>query len=181
MFRQLHRWTSLPLILFLFLLVATGVVLQFEEIGKLGGEESAPPAAATANAGNYPSDRAIQAQLNEALASARQAGPDFRPQRIELTVTQGRETTRLAQQPRGGPFIQVNHATGEVAAEMNPELPLHVLLIQLHTGAAMGAFGVWVMLVASLILLWLSISGAYLYWQMWRNRAARGRKRLFWK
>ena len=181
MFRQLHRWTSLPLILFLVLMIGTGVVLQFEEIGKIGGEAARPPAVENAANGNYPSDKAIQAQLIEAFAKAREANPDFRPKRIELTVAAGQEATRFALQPRGGPFIEVDHVNDRVKAEMNPKLPLHVLMIRLHTGSAMGAIGVWIMLAAGLILLWLAISGAYLYWQMWRNRSKIGRKAIFWK
>jgi uncharacterized iron-regulated membrane protein len=174
--RQLHRWTSLPLILFLTLVLGTGVLLQFEEIGKQG-ESGGPPAASTSMA----SDDTIAAQLAKALAEARAGNPDFKPSRVELNIAEGRQSTRLAMQPRGGPFVEIDHVTGKVKAEMKPEMPMHVLLIRLHTGAMMGATGVWIMLVASFILLFLAISGSVLYWQMWRNRAKAGRGRVFWK
>ena len=178
MFRQLHRWTSLPLILFLFLVLGTGVVLQFEELGKLGGADRGPPASAGTA---MPSDEAIAAQLTDALGKARQAQPDFRPTRIELNIAEGRLSTRLAKQPRGGPFVEVDHAKGSVKAELKPPMSMHVILIRLHTGSIAGAVGVWIMLLSSLVLLFLAISGGWLYWQMWRNRARAGSPSLFWK
>ncbi|MEZ5742832.1 MAG: PepSY domain-containing protein [Sphingomonadaceae bacterium] len=177
MFRQLHRWTSLPLILFLLLVTATGVLLQFEELEHLGGEERGAPPETTA----MPADAAIAAQLSNALAKAREAEPEFRPTRIELGIVEGRQTTRLAAQPRGGPFVEVDHASGKVRAEMNPEMPLHVILIRLHTGSLFGGFGIVVILLSSLVLLFLAVSGAVLYWQMWTNRKSRGMPKLFWK
>lgn len=180
MFRQLHRWTSLPLILFLMLVLVTGVYLQVEEVAGLAGEASDErPAASTAAAPLTPEQ--IAAQLDDAIAKARAAEPDFAPKRIELTIEPGSQTTRLAVQPRGGPFVEVDHASGQVKAEMNPSMPLHVIFIRLHTGAMLGPFGIVIVFLSSLVLLFLAVSGGVLYWQMWRNRAGRGRGALFWK
>lgn len=178
MFRQLHRWTSLPLILFLILVLGTGVLLQLEEIGKL---VSVGPGRGSQATMAMPTDEAIALQLADALAKARASHPEFKPSRIELSLGKGRETTRLAMQPRGGPFVEVDHAKGHAKAEMNPPMPIHVLLIRLHTGAMAGAAGVWIMLMASFVLFFLAISGGVLYWQMWRNRAKIGRANAFWK
>jgi uncharacterized iron-regulated membrane protein len=177
MFRQLHRWTSLPLIIVLLLVLGTGVLLQFEEIGKAGGQ---PPVQSNRPLAS-PTEEAIAAQLKDALAKARAEHPDFKPSRIELAIVEGRQLTRLAVQPRGGPYVEVDHAKGTVKAEMNPKMPLHVMLIRLHTGSFFGVGGVWIMLVASFILLFLAASGGVLYWQMWRNRAGRGHPKIFWK
>ena len=188
MFRQLHRWPSLPLIVFLLLVLVTGVYLQVEEVAGLAGEASGAPSAAGAPAAPLTSEQ-IAAQLDSALAKAREAEPDFVPGRIELTVEPGRQITRLAVQPRGGPFVEVDHAGGAVRADMNPPMPLHAPLspagvhdvIRLHTGAILGPAGIVIMFVSSLVLLFLAVSGGVLYWQMWRNRAGRGRGALFWK
>jgi uncharacterized iron-regulated membrane protein len=178
MFRQLHRWTSLPLIAFLLLVLATGVALQIEEVIGLGGEAQGGQSRGTALSTEPLTPRQ---QLDAALAMARKAAPEFSAKRIELSLAPGQQKTRLAVQPRGGPFVEVDHATGKVRAEMNPEMPWHVVFIRLHTGAALGPVGIILMLGASLILLFLAISGGVLYWQMWRNRAERGRRALFWK
>lgn len=77
--------------------------------------------------------------------------------------------------------MKVDHATGEVQAVMNPTKPLHVWFIQLHTGSLAGPLGIWIMLVASLALTFLAVSGLVLYYQMWANRKKRGRGNLFWK
>jgi uncharacterized iron-regulated membrane protein len=179
MFRKLHRWTSLPLIAFLLLVLVTGVYLQVEEVAGLIAEEPTP-ASSVAPAKPLSSEQ-IAAQLETALAKAREAEPDFVPKRIELTVEPGQQATRFAIQPRGGPFVEVDHATGKVKAEMNPEMPLHVIFIRLHTGAIMGPAGILIMFASSLVLLFLAVSGGVLYWQMWRNRAGRGRSAVFWK
>lgn len=175
MMRQLHRWTSLPLILFLVLILGTGVYLQVEEIGKIGAARPAPAAQA------MPDDMAIQQQLATALTKARAAAPDFNATRIELSLNPQKQTTRFATQPRGGPFVEVDHVNGAVKADMNPATPLHVTMIRLHTGQAMGATGVILTLLSSVILLFLALSGAWLYWQMWQNRKSRGHAKLFWK
>lgn len=180
MFRQLHRWASLPLILFLMLVLVTGVYLQVEEVAGLVGEKREPaPSAAVSSASLTPEQ--IAAQLDSALAKAHAAEPDFVPKRIELTVEPGRQSTRFAVQPRGGPFVEIDHASGQVKAEMNPEMPLHVIFIRLHTGAMMGPAGIVIVFLSSLVLLFLAVSGGVLYWQMWRNRAGRGRGAVFWK
>jgi uncharacterized iron-regulated membrane protein len=180
MFRQLHRWTSLPLFVFLLLVLVTGVYLQIEEVAGLTGEAAKPaPSAAVSSAPLTPEQ--ISVQLDTALAKARSAEPDFVPTRIELTVEPGQQATRFAVQPRGGPFVEVDHTTGQVKAEINPEMPLHVIFIRLHTGAMMGPAGILIVFASSLVLLFLAVSGGVLYWQMWRNRAGRGRKAAFWK
>jgi uncharacterized iron-regulated membrane protein len=178
MFRQLHRWTSLPLIAFLLLVLATGVALQIEEVIGLSGDAPGGQPRATASPAEPLTPRQ---QLDAAIIMAHEAAPEFNAKRIELSLTPGQQKTRLAVQPRGGPFVEVDHATGNVRAEMNPELPWHVVFIRLHTGAALGPVGIVVMLGASLILLFLAVSGGVLYWQMWRNRAGRGRGAIFWK
>lgn len=183
MFRKLHRWTSLPLVIFLILVSATGVALQVEELvkhwdhGWFGGQSEEKPKLAAAPM----TQEQINKQLSDAITKAKAAHPDFTPSRIELNIGGGAHKTRLAQQPRGGPYIEIDHATGAVKAELKPQTPIHAILIRLHTGSMGGKAGLWVIFAASLIMLFLSVSGAVLYWQMWKNRAGRGMKDIFWK
>lgn len=182
MFRQLHRWTSLPLILFLILVLSSGVYLQFEEIGKASSGGRGPPPGAEAAGAQVVPDDAIAAQLADALTTARAEAPDLNPTRIELQIAEGQQRTRLATRPRGGSSVEIDHGSGEVQVQTDDgSMSLHVLFIRLHTGSMFGAVGVWIMFVSSLILLFLAISGIYLYWQMWQNRRQRGRNEIFWK
>ena len=135
--------------------------------------QSAPPAERL-------TDAEIQTMVGDALSKSREQQPDFRPTRIELDITPGRETTRFAVQPRGGPFVTVDRATGELDANMNPAVPMHVWFIRVHTGSVAGPLGIWIMLVTSLALMFLAVSGLVLYYQMWANRKNRGRRKLFW-
>jgi uncharacterized iron-regulated membrane protein len=182
MFRKLHRWVSLPLCLFVVLVLLSGVALQVEEtIGTLEGEEERSAVVSQdAEPAERLTDAEIQAMVGEALGLSREQQPDFRPGRIELDLTPGRESTRLAVQPRGGPFVTVDRASGATNANMNPGVPMHVWFIRLHTGSLAGPVGIWIMLVTSLALMFLAVSGLVLYYQMWNNRKNRGRRKLFW-
>ncbi|MXP45766.1 PepSY-associated TM helix domain-containing protein [Allopontixanthobacter sediminis] len=182
MFRKLHRWFSLPLCLFVVLVLLSGVALQVEEtIGIFeGGEESSPVASQTAPPVERLTDAEIRTMVGEALSKSKEQQPDFRATRIELDITPGREFTRLAVQPRGGPYVTVDRASGETDANMNPAVPMHVWFIRLHTGTLAGPLGILIMLVTSLALMFLAVSGLVLYYQMWANRKNRGRRKLFW-
>lgn len=182
MFRKLHRWFSLPLFLFILIVLATGVALQIEEmLGTLGGEGDGPPAVAQGQAPEPLGDAQIQALVGDALEKGRKAEPDFRPTRVDIDLSPGAEITRLGLQPRGGPFINVDHNTGEIFAVMEPSPPLHVWLIWIHTGSVAGPAGIWIMLFTSFALMFLAVSGLVLYYQMWKNRKKRGKSELFWK
>lgn len=182
MFRKLHRWFSLPLCLFIVLVLLSGVALQVEEtLGTFeGGEERSQAAPQSASPAERLTDAQIQTMVGEALSKSREQQSGFRPSRIELDITPGRESTRLAVQPRGVPFVTVDRASGETNANMNPAVPMHVWFIRLHTGSLAGPLGIWIMLVTSLALMFLAISGLVLYYQMWANRKNRGRRKLFW-
>ena len=62
------------------------------------------------------------------------------------------------------------HFRGEV-------LPVERLLLDLHSGRFFGAFGIYVMDAAALILLFLALSGSFLWWQQGRKRRAHRRSR----
>lgn len=52
----------------------------------------------------------------------------------------------------------------------------------LHSGEEFGPVGVAISILAGAALVFFSLSGLWLYFRMWRERAARGaRNRWFWK
>ncbi len=176
MMRQIHRWVSLPLILFLFLVTATGVVLQFQELGELGeGERTAPTASA------LPSDALLLAQIQNALTAARAAKADFPAQRIDIDFSRGEAKARFGVSPRGGPSIQVDLKSGATKVEAAPAPNLHVQMIMLHTGKAFGPFGLIIIALASIVFLILTVTGFLVYFNMWKRRKSAGKAGLFWK
>lgn len=177
MMRQFHRWFSFPLILFLLLVTATGVVLQGEEVSHLGGGERRPTPTTSA----LPDDAVMTAQLGKALAAARQANPELATQTVTLNYGQAEPSAKFSVAPRGGPSVDVNLATGVAKVAAAPPPSLHVWMIRLHTGQYFGPVGVIILMAAALIMLFLAVSGGVLYWQMWQNRRGRGKGQLFWK
>jgi uncharacterized iron-regulated membrane protein len=175
MIRQIHRWVSFPLVLFLFLVTATGVVLQFQEMGELGEERPAPPTTSA-----LPADAELLAQVQKALIAARAAKADFPAQRLDLDFSRGDATARFGVSPRGGPSIEVKLKSGETKVEMVPKSNLHVQMIQLHTGKIFGSFGLIVIGLVSIIFLILTITGFLVYLDMWKRRRGAGKKGLFW-
>ena len=56
------------------------------------------------------------------------------------------------------------------------------LLPDLHSGASFGPIGVFVATLSGFAMVFFSISGIWMYVQMWRNRASRGVKPgWFWR
>jgi uncharacterized iron-regulated membrane protein len=176
MMRQIHRWISFPLILFLFLVTATGVVLQYQELEELGEPERPKPTASA-----LPDDAVLLAQVQKALAAARAAKANFPAQRLDLDFSGGDAKARFGVAPRGGPSIEVNLKSGEAKVEMQPKPNLHVQMIQLHTGKMFGPVGLVIMGLVSLIFLVLTVTGFLVYFNMWRRRNGAGKGGLFWK
>jgi uncharacterized iron-regulated membrane protein len=175
MMRKLHRWVSFPLILFLLLVTVTGVVLQGEEIAKIGAEQSPPARSA------LPEEAALAAMVQKAAAAARQLQPDLPVQSVALEFARGQQKARFGVTPRGGPSVEVDMKTGE--ARWLPSSPpsLHVTMIQLHTGKFFGPFGLVLMGIVSLVFLVLTVTGFKVYYDMWKHRRKLGKPGLFWK
>jgi uncharacterized iron-regulated membrane protein len=175
MLRKIHRWISFPFILFLFLVTATGVVLQYQELGELGEAERPKPTASA-----LPQDAELLALVEKAVAAARAAKADFPAQRLDLDFSRGDGIARFGVSPRGGPSIEVNLKSGETKVGMQPKPNLHVQMIQLHTGKMFGPVGLIIMGVVSLIFLVLTVTGFIVYFNMWQRRRAAGKRGLFW-
>jgi uncharacterized iron-regulated membrane protein len=52
---------------------------------------------------------------------------------------------------------------------------------QIHRGDIIGLSGRWIDLLSGLALLYLVLSGAVLYYQLWSNRRRKGKGALFWR
>ncbi|MDD3798357.1 MAG: PepSY domain-containing protein [Novosphingobium sp.] len=56
------------------------------------------------------------------------------------------------------------------------------LFHHLHSGESFGAAGTAISILSGFVLIFFSVSGLWMYIQMWRNRTRRGLNgRLFWK
>ncbi len=67
---------------------------------------------------------------------------------------------------------------GQLARHFRGEVvPVERLLLDLHSGRFFGSLGVYVMDAAALVLLFLALSGSFLWWQQGRKRRAHRRAR----
>lgn len=83
-----------------------------------------------------------------------------------------------------------NTRTGQPMSETEPGYPkvgfpfgwqAHQIAKSVHRGDFLGLPGRWMDLLAGLSMIYLSVSGMVMYWQMWRRRAAAGRRSIMWK
>ena len=58
---------------------------------------------------------------------------------------------------------------------------LHGLVMHIHSGEYFGKYANVIGLVCGLALLFFSVSGLWMYWQMFNARARNGRSGVFWK
>jgi hypothetical protein len=186
--RQLHTWGGLFAALFLLVVGATGIVLNYEKpifralgiekgftsgrpAGKPGSEaKAAAPRFTTVNGF---AAAAVSAERVTELARAELG--DVPLDRIELKAEHGELVWKV--KARGGRELFVNAVTGTHFAKGEYEklgrpgtdgLPAKSfdwgkVLINLHTGKIGGEFGKALMTVAAAALLFLTLSGIYLY------------------
>ncbi len=83
-----------------------------------------------------------------------------------------------------------NADTGAAMSETEPGYPhahfpfgwqAHQWAKNLHRGGVVGLPGRSLDLIAGLALIYLSLSGAVMYWQMWQRRRLNGRNQIVWK
>ena len=58
---------------------------------------------------------------------------------------------------------------------------LHETIMHIHSGEYFGKFANLIGLVCGLALFFFSVSGMWMYWQMFKARAKNGRRDIFWK
>ena len=64
--------------------------------------------------------------------------------------------------------------------EKDHDRELHETIMHIHSGEFFGKFGNVIGLICGLALLFFSISGLWMYWQMFQARSRNGRREVFW-
>lgn len=173
--RKLHRWTSLPIVLFMFIIAVSGVWLQFYEFEEAGeGRHGRSRQVA------LPADAEVSSLVGAALAAARAQKPDLPIRKIEIEFGDPAPKVVLGNGDRRGAKVEYDGATSSAKFVPPPPMSMRGLMIQLHTGRIGGFMGLIVVMLGGLILTLLSVTGAMVYFEMWKARRAAGRKGLFW-
>lgn len=60
--------------------------------------------------------------------------------------------------------------TAQISKQLTPSLPLERIMLDLHSGRLLGAYGPYFMDMAAVLLLILSFSGIWIQWRSWRQK-----------
>ncbi|WP_206243909.1 PepSY-associated TM helix domain-containing protein [Novosphingobium terrae] len=191
MWRTWHRAISLVSALFIILVAATGTWLGFESSYHVFAMHHGPQP----DTASPLSDTQIRSMTSATLTAFREKEPEtpIRVLRVRLyaTMPQGGVVAGSGPAFDGEPHaVLFNTRTGKVATLGEPEYPVsgfplgtqvHEDIKHLHSGMLLGLSGRAMNLLAGLALIWLSVSGMVMYWQMYAKRRQSGRNALFWK
>lgn len=182
--RQAHRWGSTAAGAFLLVIAATGVALQVEELTE-SGERRGPPAQSAAAVIEAP-----ETVISSALTRLRAAEPGARITSVAIGGAGDAHhviVTLAGEDEARAINVETSEVTeSERSAPKNPpsgpstEFNVMRTIKQIHTGEIAGPFGVVLGLAFGLTLLFLSVSGLWMWVQMLSARAKLGRAGWFW-
>src|SRR5437764_878196 len=164
--RKWHRWIALPAALLLLSVGITGVILQFQQF--FGAEEAEREKLATVTS-SYTLDTPssdLAAKLERARVSVRAKVPDARLEAVEMQLKGDHPTVTLHVVGTNPRKFVVNANTGAIETDERDERESFIL--RLHTGEVFGDGGVVLGMFWGTALVVLVITGAILYWQMYR-------------
>ncbi len=189
--RTLHRAIAVIASIFLVVVALSGIVLATSSVGVAihtalqGGKRPG----LTADVSSPLVDAELPAMLRTTLVAYDSAnlGVPVKVLRLRYfadmpqgVIVTGGETTRQ---------LAYNTATGRMAGLSGPGYPATGMTFgwqvtqiakKIHRGDYIGISGRWMSLLTGLSLLYLSISGAVIYFELWNKRRRQGRRELFW-
>lgn len=177
--RKWHRWLSVPALIFLIIVSISGLVLQVQ--GFLNEDEEQRE-----QLDNQKSKILLSSAMNysETLETAqkiilRKAG-DIKIKKIEMEFRQEPSTVSVYTDEESPRIFQINTKTGQIISEKLDNS--NKFWIKLHSGELYGDFGRSTGIFSGLALLFFSISGFWIYFQMFKRRPKQGPlwKRIFW-
>jgi uncharacterized iron-regulated membrane protein len=193
--RALHRWTAVVAALFMTVVALSGTFLAYESLvfGIYMAHHRPQP-------GQPPPVRpSATSPLNEAQLPAMlgrtldaygysQARVPLKVLRLRIYggMPQGVVVSGLDDDTQQVVF---NAMTGRQVSETEPGYPetgfpfgwqAHQVAKQIHRGDYIGLSGRWMDLFAGLSLIFFSVSGAVMYYDMWQRRRRSGRNALIW-
>jgi uncharacterized iron-regulated membrane protein len=196
--RALHRSISMSAVIFLSIVTLSGAWLALESLmfGLYNSSHhTVLPSGRTApgslmiDAASPVNDNALPGMLDGTLAAYHAVMPG-----VPMRVVRLRNYAGMSQGViiSGGPVARqlvFDTSTGRRVSLTEPGYPptgfpfgwqAHQLAKSIHRGDFFGLTGRFMSLLAGLSMVYLSLSGIVMYWNMWKRRRAQGRKKLFW-
>jgi uncharacterized iron-regulated membrane protein len=182
--RMLHRGVSVAAALFIIMVAVSGTLLGFESSYHSFIDRPAPVAPEAL------SDQQLLAMVPATLDAFRKAAPGVAMRVIRMreyhgylqgvVITHERKTRQFVFDTRTGRSLSLTEP-GYPDSQFPWGLEVHEAIKHFHAGYMFGVSQRVMNLIAGVALLYLSISGIVLYFEMWTKRRKAGRKAFFWK
>lgn len=192
--RSLHRGISIVAAVFLLVVSATGTMLSLDAVGlgvyqlthKNAGKYTRFPIGAIGDFSSPLVDSKLPAMLRTTLSTDHATPVKVIRLRYFNSIPQG---VLIAGDGNSTAQLVYNADTGQPMSLTEPGYPKthyhfgwqeHEIMKKIHRGDAFGVPGRFMDLFAGLSLIYLSISGAVMYVDLWRRRRRGGHTALFW-
>ena len=177
LWRKLHRWFGAGAAIFLLIVSGTGIALQWQSV--FGDEEAEKERLAEQTSAfllTTPLDT-MSAQLASAQAAVRAEAGSAPLDRVVWQLKGDHPTLTFFVGSHPARRFVVNASTGVIERRMSGDEESWIL--RLHSGEIIGDGGKVLGLFWGSALLFLTVSGAVIYWQM-RRPGATGFKKILW-
>jgi uncharacterized iron-regulated membrane protein len=189
--RTLHRCVSIVAALFLSVVMLSGTWLAVESLyfGYYMTHHRPGRGAVRVNPSSPLTDAALPGMLQTTLRAYQAAVPDVPARVIRLRYYGGMPQGVIVTGEAEARQLVFNAATGRRATETEPGYPTsgfpfgwqaHQWAKSVHRGDFFGISGRLMDLFAGVAMIYLSISGIVLYYELWNKRRRAGRSGLVW-
>ena len=176
--RKIHRWIAIVAVVFLVVVASTGVLLQAQKF--TGADEDDPDNAPSSTALSTTTAPTLYTGIVErALAVAKARAPGVPIVSVTVKMGENQPTVLIRLPGAPGRQITVDGRSGKLLADepFEPE----TLLKRIHDGSILGDPGVVMGVLWGLALVVLTITGFWVYLDLYRRRArVQGKGKLFW-
>ncbi len=177
--RKWHRWISLPAILFLLVVSASGLVLHVKALLN-DDEESAEKLEDVKSKVSLSSLATQFAMVDRTRQAVLAKYGDIKIKKVEVELRQTPSTVAFSTDEVQPKVIVVNSETSIILSERATDDDR--FWIRLHSGEILGDLGRSAGIFSGLALLFLTLSGFWIYLKMYRtrNKTTSWWSRLFW-
>jgi uncharacterized iron-regulated membrane protein len=189
--RTLHRVTAIVSSLFLLLIATTGMLISISSCGVVisrAMHHGSRPVI-TEDLSKPLTDAELPGMLHTTLSAYRAANPGVAIRVLRLRYFAGMPQGVVVSGAKVADQLVYNAVSGRPASLTEPNYPppgqtfgwqADETLKEIHRGDFFGLSGRLISLLCGFALLYLSVSGAVMYCDMWNRRRAKGRWGLFW-
>jgi uncharacterized iron-regulated membrane protein len=189
--RTLHRGGAVIAAAFLTVVALSGTLLAVGSVGVSVNKalQGGKRPGLTADVSAPLTDAELPGMLTQTLDGYHRILPDASARVIRLRYFAGMPQGIVVSDEAEARQFAFNAATGKQVSLAEPNYPItgqpfgwqeDQIVKQIHRGDMFGMTGRWLSLLTGLAMLYLAVSGAAIYLDLWGKRAKAGKKALFW-